>query len=436
MSLKEALFKAGVVGQGGAGFPTHVKAGSSVEFMLANGAECEPLVHKDLEIMVAHPEEIVRGFELMKNAVGAARAFFGIKKKNARAVKAIGEALGDVGETTLLGDFYPSGDEYELVYEATGRLIEPGGIPLGVGCVVNNVETLYNVARAEAGVPLTDTFLSVNGAVQTPAAFFAPVGTSIRECLDAAGGATVPEPAVFVGGAMMGRLTFDLDEPTTKTTAGFIVLPRDHYLVTRMNREERAQHRIGKSACDQCSYCTEFCPRYLLGYNVQPHKVMRSLEFTKTGADVWNQMAELCCECGLCTLYACPEDLYPREACQMGKREMRKLGIDYEQKEPPRVHPMKEGRRVPIKQLVKKLHIAEYDRDTPYLERGPEPTTVRILLSQHVGAPSEPVVSKGDRVSKGDLVAEPPKDALGARMHASIEGEVVEVASSHLTIKR
>ena len=107
-------------------------------------------------------------------------------------------------------------------------------------------------------------------------------------------------------------------------------------------------NRIGKSACDQCSYCTEFCPRYLLGYDVQPHKVMRSLGFTATGAEIWNQWSELCCACGLCTLYACPEDLYPKEACDMGKRDRRAAGLKFVQQRPVEVHPMKEYRRVPL----------------------------------------------------------------------------------------
>ena len=136
-------------------------------------------------------------------------------------------------EPTLLGDFYPSGDEYELVYAATGRLIPPAGIPLQVGCVVNNVETLYNVHQAAQGMPVTRKFVSVCGAVAQPKSFWAPVGTSFRDLLAAAGGATTPEFAMFVSGIMMGTLSYDLDDVVTKTTAGIIVLPRDHYLITR-----------------------------------------------------------------------------------------------------------------------------------------------------------------------------------------------------------
>ena len=118
----------------------------------------------------------------------------------------------------------------------------------------------------------------------------------------------------------MGQLSRDLEECVTKTTGGLIVLPGDHSLIQRKERPEPAMHQIGKSACDQCSYCTELCPRYLLGYDVQPHKVMRSLVFSLAGEEFWSEYGLLCCECSLCTLYACPEDLYPREACQQAKR--------------------------------------------------------------------------------------------------------------------
>ncbi|MBK7869012.1 MAG: 4Fe-4S dicluster domain-containing protein [Ignavibacteriales bacterium] len=166
-------------------------------------------------------------------------------------------------------------------------------------------------------------------------------------------------------------------------------------------KTEKNKHRIGKSACDQCSYCTEFCPRYLLGYDVQPHKVMRSLGFTATGADYWNQMAELCCSCGLCTLYACPEELFPKEACDQSKQNMRAEGVKYVQKHPVKVHPMKEGRRVPLKMLMKKLKVDNWNVHTPFVEVNYEPSEVKLKLKQAVGEPSIPTVSLQNRFQKG-----------------------------------
>src|SRR6185312_12645530 len=158
--LSGKLRECGVVGAGGAGFPTYVKAQSKVEFLIANGAECEPLIHKDAELMKHFPGPILAGMTSMMEATGARSGKFGIKTKNAESLEALKHSLkNDKIEFVMLGDFYPSGDEYELVYTATGRLIPPAGIPLNVGCVVNNVETLYNVNLAEQGKPVTEKFL-------------------------------------------------------------------------------------------------------------------------------------------------------------------------------------------------------------------------------------------------------------------------------------
>jgi Na+-translocating ferredoxin:NAD+ oxidoreductase RnfC subunit len=433
--LSETLREAGVVGAGGAGFPTYVKAQSQVEYMIANGAECEPLIHKDAELMKHFPAEILAGMTTMMGATGARSGKFGVKTKNAESVDALKKSLAnDRIEFVMLGDFYPSGDEYELVYTATGRLIPPAGIPLNVGCVVNNVETLYNVHLAGQGKPVTEKFLSVCGAVHEPKSFWTPVGTPFRDLLAAAGGATVADFGVFVSGIMMGTLTFDIDDVVTKTTGGLIVLPRDHYLMSRRTRSQQEMNQIGKSACDQCSYCTEFCPRYLLGYEVMPHKVMRSLGFTLTGSDIWNQWAELCCACGICTLYACPEDLYPKEACDMGKRDRRAAGLKFVQQKPVEVHPMKEYRRIPLSQLRKRLQIEEYERETPYVAAGAKPSMVRVKMKQHAGEAATPSVKEGQKVKRGQTVGRVAAGKLGADVHASIDGKVRSVSADFVEI--
>jgi Na+-translocating ferredoxin:NAD+ oxidoreductase RnfC subunit len=425
LTLPLKLRACGVVGAGGAGFPAHVKAQSQVEFVIGNGAECEPLIHKDAEIMKHFPAEIVSGMKLRMEATGAQSGKFGIKSKNADAAAALKGHIGqDRIEFSMLGDFYPSGDEYELVYTATGRLIPPAGIPLQVGCVVSNVETLFNVHLAAQDKPVTETFLSVCGAVRRPKSCWAPVGTTFRDLIAAAGGATACDFGIFVGGIMMGTLSFDLDDIATKTTGGLIVLPRDHYLIGRRMREIGDMHRIGKSACDQCSYCTELCPRYLLGYDVQPHKVMRSLAFSTTGAEIWSQWAELCCACGICTLYACPEDLYPKEACDQGKADRRAAGLKFTQQRQVQAHPMKEYRRIPLAQLRKRLQIEEYERETPFEAIEWKPAAVRIKMKQHAGQAATPVVAAGAKVKKGQVVGRVEEGKLGADVHASITGVV------------
>jgi Na+-translocating ferredoxin:NAD+ oxidoreductase RnfC subunit len=301
---------------------------------------------------------------------------------------------------------------------------------------VNNVETLFNISQAVRDIPVTNKFVSVAGCVKNPSSFFVPIGTSFKDLISQVGGTTISDYGIFVSGIMMGKLTFDDTEVVTKTSAGIIILPADHYLIKRTKRSLQDKNRIGKSACDQCSYCTEFCPRYLLGYDVQPHKVMRSLVFTITGQAVWNQYADLCCSCGLCSLYACPEDLYPREACDQGKAEMKKNGIKYQQQKPVRVHPIKEGRRVPLKQLMKRLDITKYDAHTPFVKHNIEPLEVKILLKQHTGAPSKAIVKLGEAVTQGQLIADVEEGKLGAKIHASISGKITHVNEEYIKIQK
>ena len=311
-----------------------------------------------------------------------------------------------------------------LVYETTRRLIPPQGIPLDVGVVVHNVETLRNLHLAAQDRPFITKYISIAGAVLHPSTFEVPIGISFADVIEAAGGATVPDHAVFVSGIMMGKLETDLTLPITKTCAGLIILPTTHRLVQRKSLTMDAMLRIGKSACDQCSFCTEFCPRYLLGYEVQPHKVMRSLSFTATGDDIWNQWAQLCCACDLCTLYSCPEDLYPKEACDKAKSDLRAKEIKWTGDRDVRIHPIYDGRHVPLKKLIDKLGIEEYDVPAYFVEEKLFPDQVRLPLLQHIGLPAKAIVSIGQQVKAGELVADMPKGKLGARIHASIDGRV------------
>ena len=428
MNIVERIRTAGVVGCGGAGFPSQVKAASKVEIVIANGAECEPLLHKDLELMIREPVAIVSGMKLLMLSTSAHHGIIGVKKKHEDKLDGLRLALRGTNITLqFLGDYYPTGDEYVLVYETTKRFIPPQGIPLDVGMVVQNVETLRNLSLADQDHPSITKYISVAGAVVHPSTFEVPIGISFADVIKAAGGATVPGYAVFVSGIMMGKLETDMTLPITKTCAGLIILPVTHRLVQRKSLPSNAMHRIGKSACDQCTFCTEFCPRYLLGYDVQPHKVMRSLSFTATGEDIWNQSAQLCCACGLCTLYSCPEDLYPKEACDKAKNDLRAKEIKWNGDRDIHIHPIYEGRHVPLKQLVAKLGIDEYDVPAHFVEKKFFPDQIRLPLLQHLGTQAKAIVSIGQYVKAGEAVADITVGTLGARIHTSIDGYIKTV---------
>lgn len=437
MTLVEKVKQAGVVGAGGGGFPAHVKLAGKADTVIANGAECEPLLHKDAAVMQHMAAEVVAGVQLVMQAVGAKDGVVGIKAKKKEAVAAIEAACkGTPVRVQLLGDYYPAGDEYELVHAVTGRLIPPQGIPLQIGAVVNNVETLANIAAAAKGAPVTQKTITLAGAVKNPVTLTVPVGTMFRDAIEAAGGLATNDPVLCVGGLMMGQTTDDLDTPIVKTTTGAVILPRDHFVIERKLKPAPVQARIGKSACDQCRYCTEFCPRYLLGYAVEPHQVMRSLAFTATDKKYWNQMASNCCACGLCTLYACPESLFPKEACDASKAEMRAANIKWTGPAPTRPHPLHDGRRVPIKMLMQKLAIEKYDSPAPLRDIEVKPRRLVLPLKQSAGAPNKPLVKKGDKVKAGQPLGTLGEKDLGAILHAPVAATVAVVTQDRIILTR
>ena len=436
MSLVELTRKAGVVGAGGGGFPAHVKFQARADIVIGNGAECEPLLHKDAAVIEHRARDVVRGMELVMDSVGASEGVLGIKEKKKAAVAAAKDAaVGTRVRVQLLGDYYPAGDEYDLVFAVTGKLIPPQGLPLQVGAVVSNVETLAHVAAAAEGKPVTRKMVTIAGAVATPSTFDVPLGTTYRDLIAAAGGATCEDPILQIGGMMMGRVSESLDVPITKTDAGAILLPRDHKVMERKLRKPEARVRIGRSACDQCRYCTEFCPRFLLGYAVEPHQVMRGLGFTAQGTSQWNQWAQLCCSCGLCTLYACPEDLYPKEACDDAKVELRATGFKWKEPGPTKPHPFHDGRHVPIDRLVSKLGIGAWDKPAPLRPFETEPARLVLPLKQSAGVAIVPSVSAGQAVRKGDLLGEPPPNALGVPLHAPVAGRIDSVSDTIVLLR-
>jgi len=436
-STARAIEKGGVVGAGGGGFPSHVKAQGSADTLIANGAECEPLLRADGEVMSRHPEKVRRGILLMKEAVGASRAVLAVKGRNAEAAERALKGDGSI-ELRLLENVYPAGDEYLLVFDATGRVVPESGIPPDVGVMVNNVTTLAQVADAADGRPVTSRMITVQGEVPEPGTFDVPIGTPLHEVLALAGWNEDPSSATIVGGPMMGRLAERPDEPTTKTVGGLIVLPRDHPLVSSRTATEAAVLRVARAACCQCLACTELCPRALLGHRLEPHRTVRAIQYDTLDVDDEHiTSAYLCCECGMCELFACPLEIRPRRILAALKAELVRRGV-------PNPHrrtdlspdDVREYRQIPTSRLVSRLGLSAYDRPAPLRETRPAPESVTLLTRQHVGEAAVPLVAKGDRVLEGDVVGEIPEGKLGARIHASISGVVGEVTPDSIEIAR
>jgi Na+-translocating ferredoxin:NAD+ oxidoreductase RnfC subunit len=424
------LEELGIVGAGGGGFPTAVKFSTRVSLVIVNAAECEPLLHKDKELLLHHSEPFLRGLKKAMELTGAQEAAIGIKEKYQEIIEALERVVPAGVRVVPLPDVYPAGDEFILVHLVTGRVIPPGGLPKDADAAVANVETLMNIGLDQ---PVTHKYLTVAGAVANPVTLRVPVGISIGEVIEAAGGATEGDIGVLVGGVMMARPAASLDVPVTKTTGGIVVLPASHKLIERHNAPMIQVNRIGRSACDQCRFCTEFCPRFLLGHPIQPHRAMQSLGFA-LGGDA--MVATLyCCECNLCSLYACPEDLDPKNVCVQAKPLARERDLTFKG-DPASITPhlMAEFRRVPMRRLIARLGLGQFNNVGPLDLRSFSPRKVKVLLKQHAGVSSVPVVQCGDRVRVGDLLAVPPQGKLGARVHASIDG-VVSVSGDAVLIE-
>ena len=443
MSLKDKLFAAGVVGCGGAGFPTHVKLAGNIEQLIINGAECEPLLRTDRYIMTNFAKELVQTAEAVRAELGAKRCTFGLKKGYKSEIAALTaeiemQGVGSTVDLHTMESFYPAGDEQTLVREVTGRTVPPAGIPLDVGCAVTNAATLLCICHALRDEPFTDKFLTVTGDVKHPTVLKVPLGTSFAECIALAGGALQDSYFLVNGGPMMGRpiQQKDMDkEVVTKTTSGILVLSDTSYLANHSRIP--VQHMLNRahSACIQCSYCTQMCPRHLMGHPLEPHLIMRktALSGSLDGllSDPAIQNALLCCECGICEIYACPMGLQPRKINSMLKRALGQAGIRYPKGEGMgEEHPSREARKVPSKKAATRAGVAKYyDYEITELICG-EPSVVMLPLKQHIGAPCDPIIADGEHVTRGQLIGKCPDGALGANLHASIDGTATVIGTS------
>lgn len=435
MDLLDQIYKAGVVGAGGAGFPTHIKLKCNVEYLLVNAAECEPLIQTDKYIMRHYAEEIIEALDVMAPLVGADKVKIAIKGKYEKEIDSLQKAIQKLNskvELFYLKSIYPAGDEQVIVYEVTGRVIEPGGIPLNVGAVVSNVATVLNIYDAMKGKSVTDKVVTVTGEVGNPSLLSVPIGTPVLKCIEAAGGLVIKDYCVIMGGPMMGKI-LSSDEAAkrsiTKTDGGIIILPADHYIKARKSLS--VQHIINqtKSACIQCSYCTQMCPRYLLGHPLRPHKIMRAISMSEGHTEEVFKDALICCECGICEMYACPMGISPRQVNIMIKNELRQKGVKFKTEEKIIPIEQRDSRQIPVSRLVQRLNLGKYS-EIKFVDKANEVKVdkVYIPLKQHAGKPAKAVVSVGDEVTKGQLIGEIELKDIGANIHASINGKVTGIS--------
>jgi len=436
MSVIDEVKKSGVVGAGGAGFPTWKKMSARAECVIANGSECEPLLRVDQQLMTLYGCEIVEGMKLVMQSTGATRGIIALKEKYHKAVIALEGCPGRDGiDIHLLENYYPAGDEQALVCDVLGKIVPESGIPIDIGVVVQNVGTLINIYRASKGQPVTHRWLTITGAVREPRTIIAPVGTPVGDAIAAAGGPTVAPYAVIDGGPMMGSESKGV---VMKTTTSLIVLPVDHKLVRYKRKPIDLDVKSARSACEGCRFCTDLCPRFLLGHALEPHAIMRAVAYQAVEEidPFVVAQAYLCCQCGLCGMYACPTLLSPERIIKAFVGSLKDSGAaplhTRKRLEP---HPERRFRRPPVQDIVSRFQLEEYDVDAPMVSDPLEVAAVNIPLKQHVGVACSPRVMVGDRVKMGDLIGDVPDGKVGAPIHASIGGVVSSINAEEIGIR-
>lgn len=435
--LSQILRQNGIVGAGGAGFPTYAKLDERADTIIMNCAECEPLLKLHRQLLEKQAHEIVKTFHMLAQCLGAKEAVIGIKKAYAQTIAALKGEIGDYPEIRLglLDEVYPAGDEVVLIYEVTGKVIRPGGLPIESGVAVFNVETVYNIYRAaELGEPVKDKLVSLVGEVKNPITLRVPLGITIEEAVQAAGGASIENPVYFIGGPMMGYIGSGT-QPVTKTTNAVLVLPENHLLVQRKRGSASIDLKRAAAACCQCTMCTDLCPRHLLGHPIEPHKFMRAATCKDVQEPDIFLNTSFCSSCGLCENYSCMQGLKPRTLIAEYKAGLRAHGVKPPKVEAATAAKEREFRKAPMARLMARLDLTRYNKPAPLTEKELPVKRVKLLLSQHIGAPAVCMVSRGDRVEEGQVIAS-PAEGLSVAVHASISGKVVEVTDKYVIIEK
>lgn len=307
--MAQILRACGVVGLGGALFPTAVKlsppADRPVDTLILNGAECEPYLSCDHRMMLERPQEILDGLELAMRMVGAPRGMIGIEDNKPDAIEALQQASeGTQIQVVSLPVKYPQGSEKQLIYALTGRKVPEGGLPYDVGAIVMNVSTAASVSRAiRHNMPLIQRVVTIGGRVAEPMNLRVRIGTTIVDLIDECGGLTEGVKKVVAGGPMMGQALPRLDFPITKGHSGILALGPESYY-------------FDEQPCIKCGRCVETCPMRLVPTKIDAASRRRRWEIA-------NEMHVLSClECGCCT-FACPAKRQLTQSCRTAKAGIR-----------------------------------------------------------------------------------------------------------------
>ena len=434
--LKEQIAKAGIVGAGGAGFPTQFKLAKGMDYLIINGAECEPLLYTDYQILTHFGKELIDTLHELLEICEIKQGIIGIKKKYNELISTLRDYTQRYPEIHIqaVDNIYPVGDEVTLIYECTGRVIPRGELPVSQKVVEINVETLLNIERClRNGEPVTHTYMTVGGVVPNPKVVKAPIGIKVRELLKLIGIEDLEDKSILVGGPMMGQFG-DLDTLITKTTKGILILPQAHILHKLKGSPDMSAVKRAMSSCSQCRMCTDLCPRNRLGHKVEPHKVMNAIANGLTTHYEGIETALGCCGCNVCSYFACHHELSPSKFMALIKKELLAHGERGIKDLNP--IPKKEiGTKVVASRLTSRIGLSQYDQKAQWDEITLIPSRVTISTSQHIGKKAKVLVQAGDQVEVGSLIAQMDEGGISANIHASVTGKVLCVQEDQIIIE-
>lgn len=310
----DCVRNSGIVGLGGATFPSHVKltvpAGKHADVLIINGVECEPYLTSDHRLMVEKSREVLAGVELMMTALGVSKAYVGIENNKKDAIGLLGSLTREFTniEIVPLKVKYPQGGEKQLIKAVINREVPSGGLPIDVGAVVQNVGTAFAVYEAVAKrKPLVERVVTVTGSsVKEPKNFLVRIGTPVSALIEAVGGLPENTAKVISGGPMMGKALSNLDAPVTKGTSGILIMPKE------------LTARAEESTCIRCSKCIGVCPMGLEPY------LLYKLATRRLNDRLEQEHVMDCMECGSCS-YTCPANLPLLDYVRLGKAEVGKM---------------------------------------------------------------------------------------------------------------
>jgi len=423
--LKKLMQNFGIVGAGGAGFPSYAKLAQGADILLINGAECEPLLYTDYIILKNEMTMVLSGITEVLEHTKIPKAMIAIKAHTAKKLGVTdGERLADKIFMRVLPDVYPLGDEISLIYEATGRLVNPGKLPITQGIIVYNVETMYNLGRAARySEPVTTTWITIGGDVKSTVVIKVPVGTRVADIFNMLNIELKEGYSVIDGGPSMGKIINPSTYAVAKTTKGLLILPDETQAVASKKMDPKMAVVRAETACCQCTRCTDLCPRHLLGYPLEPHKMVRTAMGVVEAMPEMVMSATLCCGCGLCESLACNQGISPRAVIDSYKAVLAKNRLRFNSDGAYKVRAEREYRMVPSEKWTSMLGITKFDKVADFYGETEDFARVEIPLSKHIGAPSVPTVSDGDVVDKGAIIAM-AAEGLSLPQHASISGRV------------